>query len=1100
MTSHSRPLRAGDQVFLVDGNSFLFRAYFQSMNQDRKYNVRPSDGLPTGAVRLFSTKLFQFVREGAAGVRPTHLGIIFDATEETFRKDIYADYKANRAEPPSDLIPQFSLTREAVKAFGLIPVEQDGLEADDLIATYACRAAEAGAEVLIVSADKDLMQLVRPGVTFYDPESGLRGKPGYRPERKLDRNGVVEKFGVPPEQVPDVQALIGDATDNVPGVPGIGPKAAATLIGELGSLEAILAFKDSPEGLDAVLQERLAVLQKELDVLAGEPVKISSGAQIAAILAGKFNVTDLPLDKKGKPTADAETLERLGCDLAFCRTLVRARNLSRVIGVTARKVLDNDEQARISKRLVTLECDATLSVPTEDLALDSIDAKRLIAFFKAAELNQLVKRVAEAYDVDAGEIEPDPRLASGVRPQEGDASSESATRLSPASDARPEAGARDRADASAPMSPSQPSSLPDGVEPLVPAALAERRAAEVLSLKFDTDAYHCVRSLAELDRWIARARETGTVAFDTETNSLDPNSAELVGFSFALAPGEACYVPLLHGSEMDLFGGGRVADQLNADSALQRIKPLLEDPAVLKVGHNVKFDWVVLSRHGIEVRPFDDTMLISYVLDAGRYGLAGHGMDELAQRHLGHRTIRFSDVAGKGKAAVTFDKVTLERATCYAAEDADVTLRLWRLLKPRLVSERRTTVYETLERSLVDVLARMEMRGIAVDRQILSRLSGHFAQTLARLENEIHELAGEKFSPGSPKQIGDILFGKMGLPGARKTATGQWATGANILDELAAAGHDLPRKLLEWRQLAKLKSTYTDALQGYMHPQTGRVHTSYSLAATTTGRLSSSDPNLQNIPIRTEEGRKIRAAFVAGPGQKIISADYSQIELRVLAHIADIPQLRQAFADGVDIHAATASAMFGVPLSDVTADLRRNAKTINFGIIYGISAFGLAERLGIERGEAGAFIKQYFERFPGIRDYIEETKRSCRENGFVTTLFGRVCHYPDIKVSNPSQRAAVERQAINAPIQGTAADIIRRAMVRMEGALARAGLSARMLLQVHDELVFEVPDEQVEASLPVIRKVMEEAPHPAVQLRVPLAVDARAAGNWDEAH
>jgi DNA polymerase-1 len=634
----------------------------------------------------------------------------------------------------------------------------------------------------------------------------------------------------------------------------------------------------------------------------------------------------------------------------------------------------------------------------------------------------------------------------------------------------------------------------------VPAALAERRAAEVLSLKFDTDAYHCVRSLAELDRWIARAGETGTVAFDTETNSLDPNSAELVGFSFALAPGEACYVPLLHGSEMDLFGGGRVADQLNADSALQRIKPLLEDPAVLKVGHNVKFDWVVLSRHGIEVRPFDDTMLISYVLDAGRYGLAGHGMDELAQRHLGHRTIRFSDVAGKGKAAVTFDKVTLERATCYAAEDADVTLRLWRLLKPRLVSERRTTVYETLERSLVDVLARMEMRGIAVDRQILSRLSGHFAQTLARLENEIHELAGEKFSPGSPKQIGDILFGKMGLPGARKTATGQWATGANILDELAAAGHDLPRKLLEWRQLAKLKSTYTDALQGYMHPQTGRVHTSYSLAATTTGRLSSSDPNLQNIPIRTEEGRKIRAAFVAGPGQKIISADYSQIELRVLAHIADIPQLRQAFADGVDIHAATASAMFGVPLSDVTADLRRNAKTINFGIIYGISAFGLAERLGIERGEAGAFIKQYFERFPGIRDYIEETKRSCRENGFVTTLFGRVCHYPDIKVSNPSQRAAVERQAINAPIQGTAADIIRRAMVRMEGALARAGLSARMLLQVHDELVFEVPDEQVEASLPVIRKVMEEAPHPAVQLRVPLAVDARAAGNWDEAH
>jgi DNA polymerase I len=1092
MTAHPRPLRPGDQVILVDGNSFLFRAYFQSMNQDRKYNVRPSDGLPTGAVRLFSTKLFQFIREGAAGVRPTHLGIIFDATEETFRKDIYADYKANRAEPPSDLIPQFSLTREAVKAFGLIPIEQDGLEADDLIATYACRASEAGAEVLIVSADKDLMQLVRPGVTFYDPESGLKGKPGYRPERKLDREGVIEKFGVPPEQVPDVQALIGDPTDNVPGVPGIGPKAAATLIGELGSLDAILAFKDKPEGLDAALQEGLGALQTELDALAGEPVKINSGAQIAEILANKFNITDLPLDKKGKPTADAETLERLGCDLAFCRTLVRARNLSRVIGVTARKVLDNDEQARISKKLVTLECDATLAVPMEDLALDSVDAARLIAFFKAAELNQLVKRVAEAYDVDAGAIDPDPRLASGVKAAEPTGEGASAN-LSAEAKTSPSLPSPSSGEGFAPPGA-------EGFEGFTPDALAATRTAEVLSVKFDTDAYHCVRSLAELDRWIARARETGIVAFDTETNSLDSNSAELIGFSLALAPGEACYVPLLHGSEVDLFGGGLLADQLNGETALQRIKPLLEDAAVLKVGHNVKFDWVVLKRQGIEVRPFDDTMLISYVLDAGRYGLAGHGMDELAQRHLNHRTIRFSDVAGRGKGKVTFDKVGIERATCYAAEDADVTLRLWRLLKPRLVSERRSTVYETLERSLIDVLARMEMRGIGVDRQILSRLSGHFAQTLARLEHEIHELAGEKFAPGSPKQIGDILFGKMGLPGARKTATGQWATGANILEELAAAGHELPRKLLEWRQLAKLKSTYTDALQGYMHPETGRVHTSYSLAATTTGRLSSSDPNLQNIPIRTEEGRKIRAAFVAGPGQKIISADYSQIELRVLAHIADIPQLRQAFADGVDIHAATASAMFGVPLSEVTPDLRRNAKTINFGIIYGISAFGLAERLGIERGEAGVFIKQYFERFPGIRDYIEETKRACRENGFVTTLFGRVCHYPDIKVSNPSQRAAVERQAINAPIQGTAADIIRRAMIRMEGALAEAGLSARMLLQVHDELVFEAPDEEVEAALPLIRKVMEEAPHPAVQLRVPLAVDARAASNWDEAH
>ena len=1132
MTDPSRPLRPGDQVFLVDGSSFVFRAYFQSMNQDRKYNVRPSDGLPTGAVRLFCTKILQFLREGAVGMKPTHLAIVFDKSEHTFRNELFAGYKANRSDPPSELVPQFSLTREAVRAFGLIPIEQAGLEADDLIATYACRASEAGADVLIVSADKDLMQLVGDRVTFYDPESGLKGKPGYRPERRLDRAGVIEKFGAPPEQVPDIQALVGDSTDNVPGVPGIGPKAAATLIGELGSLEAILAYKDRPAELDAVLSARLAELQAELDTLAGEPVKISSGAQIAAVLTGKFGVADLPLDKKGKPTADAETLERLGCDLAFCRALVRARNLSRVIGATARKVLDNADQALLSKRLVTLECNAALAVPTEELALDGVDARRLVAFFKALELNQLVKRVAEAYDVEAGAVDADPRLAAtgdGAKWQapDGEFQRKAATagtgadELSrPPISSLPEIGSSLRksgtpdlrrgkegegsAGAGAATSAPPPASLPsptreEGVPS--PAALAAARAAEIAAIPFDTSCYPCIRTLDELDAWIARAQEAGLVAFDTETESLDANRTELAGFSLALAPGEACYVPLAHRSaDEGLFGSGRMPDQLDADAALQRMKPLFQNPAVLKIGHNIKFDWVVLKRHGIDVQPFDDTMLMSYVLDAGRYGLAGHGMDELAQRHLNHRTIRFAEVTGTGKAAVSFDRVALDRATCYAAEDADVTLRLWRVLKPRLAAERRTTVYETLERALIDVVARMEMRGIAVDRQILSRLSGDFAQTLARLEHEIHELAGETFSPGSPKQIGDILFGKMGLPGARKTATGQWATGANVLEELAGAGHELPRKLLEWRQLAKLKSTYTDALQGYTHPETGRVHTCYSLAATTTGRLSSSEPNLQNIPIRTEEGRKIRAAFVPGPGRKIISADYSQIELRVLAHMADIPQLRQAFADGIDIHAATASAMFGVPLDQMTPDLRRNAKTINFGIIYGISAFGLAERLGIDRGEAGAFIKQYFERFPGIRDYIEGTKAFCRENGYVTTLFGRVCHYPDIKISNPSQRAAVERQAINAPIQGTAADIIRRAMIRMEDALAAEKLSARMLLQVHDELVFEAPDEEVETTLPVIRRVMEEAPHPIVRLSVPLAVDARAAGNWDEAH
>jgi DNA polymerase-1 len=603
--------------------------------------------------------------------------------------------------------------------------------------------------------------------------------------------------------------------------------------------------------------------------------------------------------------------------------------------------------------------------------------------------------------------------------------------------------------------------------------------------------------LERLKEWVALAHEQGHVAVDTETSDLDANRADIVGFSLALEPGKACYVPLQHRDESDLFGGGLVKGQIPVTDALDVIRPMLEDASVLKIGQNMKYDWIVFKRHGIEVHPYDDTMLISYVLDAGK---GSHGMDELSRRHLGHSPITFSDVAGTGRNKVTFDKVEIGKATAYAAEDADVTLRLWHVLKPRLVAERRATVYETLERPMVDVLARMEMRGIMVDRQILSRLSGDFSQSLARLEDEIHEMAGEKFSLGSPKQIGDILFGRMGLPGAKKTPSGQWATPATLLDELAQAGHELPAKILEWRQLSKLKSTYTDTLQEHMHPETKRVHTSFSLASTTTGRLSSSDPNLQNIPIRTEAGRKIRKAFVAQDGHKIISADYSQIELRLLAHIADIPQLQEAFANGVDIHAATASAMFGVPLDQMTGDLRRQAKTINFGIIYGISAFGLAVRLGIGNQEASAFIKQYFERFPGIRTYIDDTKKFVREKTYVTTLFGRICHYPQIRSGNPSERAGVERQAINAPIQGTAADIIRRAMVRMEDALKAERLSARMLLQVHDELVFEVPDDEVEASLPVISRVMTEAPFPAVSLKVPLAVDARAAQNWDEAH
>ncbi|WP_457089562.1 DNA polymerase I [Microvirga sp. P5_D2] len=1011
----SRPVQAGDHVFLVDGSSFIFRAYFQSMNQDQKYNSRSSDGMPTGAVRLFVSKLLQFMRDGAAGLTPTHLAIVLDKSEGSFRKELYEDYKGHRPDAPEDLKVQMPIMREAIRAFGMEPVELQRYEADDLIATYTQEAKARGADVLIISSDKDLMQLVGPKVCFYDFESGSKGKPGYRPERNLDEAAVTEKWeGIPPEKIGDVLALMGDTSDNVPGVPGIGLKTAAQLIKEYGDLETLL------ERANEIKQPKRR-----------------------------------------------ETL------------------------------INNAESARLSKKLVTLDCEAPLPVALDDLRVPEPDPKTLIGFLKAMEFSTLTRRVAELYDADPAAIEPDPRMMPGGEAIKWERNGSAFANSEPplfekvdtiAGEVDPFAGL-DLPETGAARKP---------VEGLgTPSQLAGKRATEATSTPFDVTSYETVTSLDRLKEWVAQAREKGYVAVDTETSDLDANLADLVGFSLSVEAGKACYVPLQHRDESDLFGGGLVKGQLSVTDALDVIRPMLEDGSVLKIGQNLKYDWVVFKRHNIDVRPIDDTMLISYVLDAGK---GSHGMDELSRRHLGHTPITFSEVAGTGRNKVTFDKVEISKATAYAAEDADVTLRLWQLLKPRLAAERRATVYETLERPLVDVIARMEMRGILVDRQILSRLSGDFAQTLARLEDEIHEMAGEKFALGSPKQIGDILFGKMGLPGAKKTPSGQWATPATLLDELAQAGHELPEKILEWRQLSKLKSTYTDTLQDHMHPETKRVHTSFSLAATTTGRLSSSDPNLQNIPIRTEAGRKIRKAFIAPEGHKIISADYSQIELRLLAHIADIPQLQEAFANGVDIHAATASAMFGVPLDQMTSDLRRQAKTINFGIIYGISAFGLATRLGIGNAEASTFIKQYFEQFPGIRNYMDETKKFCKEKGYVTTLFGRVCHYPQIKSSNPSERAGVERQAINAPIQGTAADIIRRAMIRMEDALKAERLSARMLLQVHDELVFEAPDDEIEATLPVISRVMTEAPFPAVSLKVPLAVEARAAQNWDEAH
>ncbi len=714
------------------------------------------------------------------------------------------------------------------------------------------------------------------------------------------------------------------------------------------------------------------------------------------------------------------------------------------------------------------------------MLLEPTNGPQLVGFLKAMEFNTLTRRVADATDCDASAIQPTNLEVEWGKDAHG-----------PDLDTGSDVG-----DVTQQEKQEADSHTTDQID--TPQKLAEKRKTEALAQKIDVSAYQTITDEKELKQWLDLAVDQGFFAFDTETTSLDPMQAELVGFSIALQASKAAYVPLNHvAGTQDLLGGGRIEGQIPIKVALALLQPVLENPAILKIAQNMKYDWLVMKQHGITIQSFDDTMLLSYVLDAGTLT---HGMDALSERWLGHKPIAYKDVVGSGKASTSFASVDLAQATAYAAEDADVTLRLWQVLKPQLIAQGISRVYERLERPLVDVLARMEERGILVDRQLLSRLSGELAQSAAAIEDEIYTLAGEKFNIGSPKQLGEILFGKMGLPGGSKTKTGQWSTSAQVLEDLAAEGHELPRKIVDWRQLTKLKSTYTDALPNYILPRTGRVHTNYSMAATSTGRLASSEPNLQNIPVRTPEGRKIRAAFIAGPGNMLISADYSQIELRVLAHVADIKALKDAFAHGLDIHAMTASEMFGVPVEGMPSEVRRRAKAINFGIIYGISAFGLANQLGISREEAGQYIRTYFERFPGIKDYMEKTKAFAHEHGYVETIFGRRAHYPEINASNPQIRAFNERAAINAPIQGAAADIIRRAMIKMDAALNSEKLSAKMLLQVHDELIFEVPEQEVEKTISVVKNVMENATMPAVSLSVPLKVDARAAKNWDEAH
>ncbi len=973
-----QPVKAGDHVYLIDGSTYIFRAYFAMFKaaQARGRSFTRSDGTPVGAVMTFSNMLWKILREGIDDGKPTHLAVIFDHPSETFRSAVYDQYKANRDAPPDELVPQFPLIRDAVRAFGLLPIEQEGFEADDLIATYAKQAVAAGARVTMVSGDKDLMQLVGPLVSMYDPMPGN--------ERRIGPDEVVAKFGVGPERVVDVQSLCGDTSDNVPGVPGIGVKTAAQLIGEFGDLDTLLA--------------------------------------------------------------NAASIKQ---------------NMRR------ERLLEFADQARMSRELVRLRDDVPVTVPLAETCLREVEPRSLLAFMRAMEFTTLTKRVATAFGVDMPDM-PDQQPAPA-----------------PAAPAVADADAADGAKG--------------------PAELAAKRKAEIRAIPFDVSSYETVTDLNRLREWIATAVEQGYVAVGTQTNSADGMRAELAGFAMALTPGRACYVPLAHrgASEgLDLDGTGEIAQAPFAE-ALALLRGLAEDEGVLKIGQNLKFDLQVLRRHEIDVRPIDDTVLMSYALDAG---IGAHGVDELSQRHLAHKRIAYKEVCGSGKSQVAFERVALAKATEYAAEDADIALRLWHILRPRLGAERVSAVYERLERPLVPVLAEMEYAGVKIDPALLRRLSGDLTKSLAAIETEIYELAGEQFNVGSTKQLADILFGKLGYAGGKRTGGGAWSTGATVLDDLASSenlteeARRLPLKLLEWRQLSKLKSTYTDTLPAYVHPKTGRVHTCYALASTSTGRLASTDPNLQNIPIRTPEGRQIRAAFIAEPGHRLISADYSQIELRVLAHVADIPALRQAFADGLDIHAMTASEMFGVPIKDMPSDVRRRAKAINFGIIYGISAFGLSQNLGISRSEAGDYIAKYFERFPGIRDYMTITKDRARADGYVTTIFGRKIHFPDITGPNRAMRSFFERAAINAPIQGSAADIIRRAMARMPEALREAGVAARMLLQVHDELVFEAQDAEVEATMAVARRVMERAADPAVALAVPLRVDARAAANWDEAH
>ena len=919
-------IKKTDHFYLIDGSGYIFRAYYALPPLTRK-----SDGLPTGAVSGFCSMLFKLLEDSKSNQnlqKPTHFAVIFDSARKTFRNDIYSDYKANRSEAPDDLAPQFEYIRKSVLAFNLPSVELMNYEADDLIATYVDEILTIGAKVTIVSSDKDLMQLYKKNVRIFDPMKN----------KFILEEDIFNKFGVDASKVIDVQALAGDSSDNVPGVPGIGVKTAAELINKYGTLEKLLKSAD-----------------------------------------------EIKQNKR------RETL------------------------------IENKDKALISKQLVTLMHDAPVNQKLEDFRLKEIDKDKLYKFLREMEFNRLLSSAISAYG--------------------------------------------------------EPNFLSSKTE-------VQDKQKEITKKK-----YSLISEIDELDDWIKEAEEVGELAIDTETTSVDPHQASLVGISLSSKVGKACYIPVGHKSKKNL----------DKKSVISKLKPLLEDPSIKKIGQNIKFDFIILYREGISISPMEDTMLMSYVLDAGKNR---HNMDTLSELHLGHKTTTFKELVGSGKKEINFSDVELDKAKDYAAEDADITFRLYKKFIKNLKSEKMINIYEIFEKPMIEILAFMEMKGIKIDSNFLKSLSLKFEKKIEKLEKEIFKIAQKEFNIGSPKQLGDIIYNDLKIAGLKKTRKGGFATNASVLEDLAFKGHKFPQLVLDWRQVSKLKNTYSDALPEHVNPTTKRVHTSFLLAATTTGRLASSDPNLQNIPIKSEDGKDIRKAFIAEKNHTLISADYNQIEMRILADLAGVKELKKAFKNNEDIHSLTASQIFNIEIKKVDQDQRRKAKAINFGIIYGISQYGLAKQINVTNYEAEEFLNAYFAKFPEIKIYMDDTIKFCRKSGYVNNIFGRRSHFNAINDKNFNVRNFQERAAINAPIQGSASEIMRLAMIRLQKNLSEnKKLKSKMLLQIHDELIFEVPKDEVTEMTKIIKKEMtsvSESEHHSFS--TPLTVDINIGDNWGALH